>query len=95
MYGYLCGEFLCGYWDLKGYEIVVHMSFLSNNDNYRSFPFFSQPLCSMIRVNMTNLIYTYSLFMIWNDTSDKVRVGVVQDRHEFSKLFLEMHKRRG
>lgn len=34
MYEYPCGEFLCGYWGLKGYVIVVHMSFLSDNDNY-------------------------------------------------------------
>ena len=92
MYGYQCGEFLCGYWGMKGYVIVVHIS-SSNNDNYWSFLFFSQPLCSMIRVNMGKSS-TYSLFMIWNDTSDKVRVGVVQDQHEFWKLFLETQKRR-
>ena len=33
MYGYMCGEFLCGYWGLNGFVKVVHMS-SSNNDNY-------------------------------------------------------------
>ena len=33
MYGHLCGEFLCGYWGLNGYVIVLHIS-LSYNDNY-------------------------------------------------------------
>ena len=34
MYGNLCGEFLCGYWGLKGYIILVHASVSSNNNNY-------------------------------------------------------------
>ena len=31
MYGHPCGEFLCGYWGLKGYVVVV---VLPDNDNY-------------------------------------------------------------
>lgn len=34
-------------------------------------------------------LWTYSFLMIWNDTSDKVRVGVVQYHHKVGELLLK------